>query len=119
MKSTPCNPDLATEGLREVRVGSDLDTDRVGESRVLIPCQKRRCDEDNENDEFYPPKTRALLLRPPKTTKMAGVTQARHGLPKASYFFSPKRNIMKKRLGAHFQPGVSSLVFVCQGLLSP
>ena len=37
-------------------------------------------DENDENDEFtfYPLKTRASLLRPPKTTKMtkmAGVTQ--------------------------------------------
>ena len=54
-----------------------------------------RFDESGENDEFavYPLqlKTRASLLRPPKTTKMtkmAGVTQARHGLEKTGLVLS-------------------------------
>ena len=41
---------------------------------------KRGCfDENSKNDEFtfYALKARASLLRPPKTTKMAGVTQAK------------------------------------------
>ena len=50
-------------------------------NRVIVPCQKGPFDGNGENDEiaFYPVKTRASLLRPPKTTrmtKMAGVTQA-------------------------------------------
>ena len=52
-------------------------------SRVFVSCQKEgRFDKNGEKDDFafYPLKTRALLLRPPKTTKvtkMAGVTQAK------------------------------------------
>ena len=52
-------------------------------NRFFCPLPKRgRFDENGENDEFalYPLKTRASLLRPPKTTKMtkmAGVTQAK------------------------------------------
>ena len=47
----------------------------------LFPPKKGRFDENSENAEFafYPLETRASLLRPLKTTKMAGVTQARHG----------------------------------------
>ena len=58
-------------------------TNRVFGKPCLCPCQNRgRFDENGENDEFafYPLKTRASLLRPPKTpkmTKMAGVTQAK------------------------------------------
>ena len=50
---------------------------------LFVPLPKRGCfDENGENDEFafYPLKTRASLLRPPKTTKMthmAVVTQAK------------------------------------------
>ena len=62
--------------------------DRGGTNRVFgkpcfCPLQKRgRFDENGENDEsaFYPLKTRASLLGPPKTTKMTqmpGVTQAK------------------------------------------
>ena len=50
--------------------------------RVFVPCQKGgRFNKNGDNDPcvFYPLKTRASLLRSPKTTKMtrmAGVTQA-------------------------------------------
>ena len=52
--------------------------------KVFCPLKPKRgrFDENGENDKFafYPLKTRASLLRPPKTTKMtkmAGVTQAK------------------------------------------
>ena len=48
--------------------------------RVLVsPAKRGEFDENGENDEFafYPLRTRASLLRPLKTTKMAGVTQAK------------------------------------------
>ena len=51
-------------------------------NRVFVPLPKRgHLDKNSKNDEFafYPLKTRASLLRPTKTTKMAGVAQARHG----------------------------------------
>ena len=50
-------------------------------NRVFVPCQKGAVlTKTAKSDEvaFYPLKTRASLLRPPKTTKMtkmAGVTQ--------------------------------------------
>ena len=49
-------------------------------NRVFVPCQKRgRFDENGENDKFtfHPLKTRASHIRLQKTTKMAGVTQAK------------------------------------------
>ena len=51
---------------------------------------KGRFDENGKNDELavYPLKTRASLLRPPKTTKMtkmAGVTQAKAWLRKNGF----------------------------------
>ena len=66
-------------------------TNRVFGKPCFCPLPKRgRSDENGENDEFavYPLKTRVSLLRPPKTTKMtkmAGVTQERHGLEKAGF----------------------------------
>ena len=56
-------------------------------NRVFVPCQKGAffLFENRENDEFafYLLKTRASLFRPPKTTKMAGVTQAKAWLFKS------------------------------------
>ena len=63
------------------RITCWLGTSRVfGRPRFCPLPKKGLFDENGENDEFafYPLKTRALLLRPPKTTKMtkmAGVTQ--------------------------------------------
>ena len=54
------------------------DTNRVFGKRCFGPLPKRgRFDENGENDEvaFYPLKTRASLLKRPKMTKMADVTQ--------------------------------------------
>ena len=57
----------------------------------FCPLPKRgRFDENGENDEFafYSLKTRASLLRPPKTTKMtkmAGVTQAKAWFRKSGF----------------------------------
>ena len=56
------------------------DTNRVFGKPCLCPVPKRgRFDENGENDEFefYPLKTRASLLRPPKMTKMTKITQAK------------------------------------------
>ena len=53
-------------------------TNRVFGKPCFCPLPKRgHFDENGGNDEFafYPPKTRVWLLGPPKTTKMAGVTQ--------------------------------------------
>ena len=53
-------------------------TNRVFGTPCFCPLPKGgRFDENGENDEvaFYPLKTGVSLLRPPKTTKMAGVTQ--------------------------------------------
>ena len=64
-------------------------------NRAFAPRQTRgRFDENGKNDEFafYPLKTRASLLTPPKTmkmTKMAGVIQAKHGLQKETGLFFP------------------------------
>ena len=48
-------------------------------NRVFVPYQKGSFWRNGENDKFafYPLKTRASLHRPLKTTKMAGVTQAK------------------------------------------
>ena len=49
-------------------------------NRVFVSFQQGgRFDEKGENDEFavYPLKARVSFLRPPKTTKMAVVTQAK------------------------------------------
>ena len=54
----------------------------------FCPLPKRgRFDENGENDgfAFYPLKARASLLRPPKTTKTAGVTQAKAWFRKAGF----------------------------------
>ena len=83
-------------------------TNRVFGKPCLCPVSKRgRFDESGENDEcaFYPLKTRASLLRPPKTTKMtkmAGVTQAKAWFRKSwvcSYKLKPEK--IAKLLGEH------------------
>ena len=55
--------------------------------------KRGRFDENGENDEFafYPMKTRASLLRPPKATKMtkmAGVTQEKAWFRKSRFYSS-------------------------------
>ena len=54
-------------------------------------------DENGDNDKlaFYPLKTRASLLRPPKTTKMS--LRQRHGLEKKPGLFFPEIPQTKKK----------------------
>ena len=52
---------------------------------VLSLAENRGLDENGENDEFAFYTQRFLVLRTPTTMKMAGVTQANHGLPKAGF----------------------------------
>ena len=70
-------------------------------NRVFFPCQKRgRFAENGENDEFafYPLKTRASLLRPPKTTKMSLTKMA--GVTQAKGWFRKSRVCQQRRRGA-------------------
>ena len=73
-------------GIQQTTCGSSDRNIKIGVAqivflvnRICVPCQKGAFDEDGENDEFafYPLKRGASLLRHPKTTKMAGVTQAK------------------------------------------
>ena len=65
----------------------------VAQTVFLVPCERGRSDENGENGEFafYPLKTRASLLRPPKMTKIAGVTQAKAWFRKSRFCPSLKR----------------------------
>ena len=80
-----------TTRLDSMKLKSRGRTNRVFGKPCFCLLPKRVClDENGENDElaFYPLKTMVWLLRPPKTTKMtkmAGVTQERHGLEKAGF----------------------------------
>ena len=68
-------------------------TIRGGRNRVFgkpcsrSPAKKGPFDETTKKTRiaFYPLKTRALHPRPPKTTKMAGVTQAKAWFRKAGF----------------------------------
>ena len=88
-----------TSLFKEVRV---FKADRRGTSRVFgKPCfcalpKRGRFDENGESDEFayYPLKTKASLLRPPKTTKIKKwrvSLRQMHGLEKAGLFFPDRR----------------------------
>ena len=72
-------------------------TNRVFGKPCFCPLPKRgHFDENGENDEFafYPLKTRVWLLRPPKTTKMAGVTQEKAWFRKGRVCSSLKKTFL-------------------------
>ena len=88
-------------------------------NRVLSPAKRGCFDKNGENDEFafYPLKTRASLLRPPKMTKMASVTQAKAWFRKSRVCSSLKlpRSDRKRKWVTHPPSGLPPFA-ACWGI---